>query len=184
MLLTTKILISGVYWKGPSTETTLGSFKLAWSATYGFLILRGLTSPWKSDCPTKCLHKKIFTLLSRSLNSTENACTRRRPTTTVYTNSWLVEQYKHVYCDWSLALHFKIVSEMISLNNALAHRSSVTDCLNDRNLAGQMIERGIFLMRALTSMNGRNMPHFSSALCGKLSSSDVSLCSTQRRWEM
>ena len=115
-----------------------------------------------------------------------------RPRTTVYTNFWLVEQYKHDCCDWSLALHFKIVSEMISLKYALVCRLSIHRLfewaqflwINDRKKINVQPQRTWILMFALTSINGRNMPHFSSGLCGKCSSSVASLCRTPRRWEM
>lgn len=55
----------------------------------------------------------------------KNLAKGRRPRTAVYTNFWLVEQCKHSCCDWSLALHFKIVSDMISLKYALVSRPSI-----------------------------------------------------------
>ena len=61
-------------------ETTLESSIQACSGTYVFLILRDMTLPRKNDCSTKCLHKKIFMLLSRFLSST-GELGKRAPTT-------------------------------------------------------------------------------------------------------
>ena len=87
-----------------------------------FLILRSLIiTPQKNDCSRKCLYKKIRTLPSRFFSSTKKCIDYRKACrTTVYTNLRLVLQCKHFCCDSSLALHFMIIKEMISLNNAYA----------------------------------------------------------------
>ena len=104
-----KMAISRIQWKFLEQTTELGGFLETHNATYVFLILR----TFDNDREKMIALQNVY--IKRYVHLKETDQTARM---TVYKNSRLIQQCKHICCDCSLALHFMIIKELISLNNS------------------------------------------------------------------
>ena len=115
-----KMAISRIQWKFLEQTTELGGFLETHNATYVFLILRTFDNDREKMIALQNVYIKRYVPSSwmvqfgKELHLKETDQTARM---TVYKNSRLVQQCKHICCDCSLALHFMIIKELISLNN-------------------------------------------------------------------